>query len=414
MKLFHGDCRDVIKTLPACSVDSVVTDPPYSLVSIQKRFGKPGSAPAQHGRDGLYKRASAGFMNKQWDTGETAFDPAFWAEVLRVLKPGGHLLAFGGTRTYHRLAVAIEDAGFEIRDQIGWLYGSGFPKSHDVSKGIDKAAGAERELVKPRSVISHQRSIGNRRPYMDDPDHMTVSDEPVSDDAKQWQGWGTALKPAWEPIVLARKPIKGTVAANVLEHGTGALNIDGCRVPLDGEKPYSYPNGRGGEGWHGRESLSTNLDAPLSGNPAGRWPANVIHDGSEEVLAEFAKYGESKSQPHGGDGKPLDTRGAGWGFKRMPGGFDDRGTPARFFYSAKAGQKDRRGSKHPTVKPISLLRYLCRLITPPGGVVLDPFAGSGTTGEAAIEEGFVPWLIEREDEYFADIQRRMQEVVFAA
>ncbi len=224
VRVEHGDCRDVVRELADCSIDACVTDPPYSLVSIQKRFGKPGSAPAKEGRDGLYRRASAGFMGQQWDTGEVAFDPAFWSEVLRVLKPGGHLVAFGGTRTYHRLACAIEDAGFEIRDQIGWCFGSGFPKSHNMGDGR-----------------------------------------------------GTALKPAWEPICLARKPLVGTVAENVLAHGTGAINIDGCRVEIAADDDAgSWGKGRSqGSCWSpGRKNGGSEPEG--SRHPSGRWPANVI------------------------------------------------------------------------------------------------------------------------------------------
>ena len=409
VRVEQGDCREVVRTLADCSVDSCVTDPPYSLVSIQKRFRKPGSAPyVGDGATGVYKRASAGFMGKQWDTGETAFDPAFWSEVLRVLKPGAHLIAFGGTRTYHRLACAIEDAGFEIRDQIGWAFGAGFPKSHDVSKGIDKAAGAEREKVRvaprpetsgtmggssdPRPWIEKSRKLGY---------HEVDGNEPATDAARQWQGWGTALKPAWEPCVVARKPLIGTVAENVLTHGTGAINIDGCRVGTDGgtakgSKPQGNGNGIYGAGLHGACEI-TQLNA-------GRWPANLIHDGSEEVLAAFP---DSESTPYRenvakGDVLPLT--------KRTAVGFADNGSAARFFYNAKADAGDRLGSKHPTVKPVDLMAYLCRLVTPPGGTVLDPFAGSGTTGMACIRESFGCILIEREAEYVADIKRRLAHV----
>lgn len=317
--LWAGDCREVLQGYESNSFDSVVTDPPYALVSIGKRFGKPGAAPAQHGKDGLYARASAGFMGKQWDTGETAFAAEFWGEVLRVLKPGGHVVAFSGTRTYHRMVCAIEDAGFEIRDQLAWVYGSGFPKSHNLDG--------------------------------------------------DWEGWGTALKPAWEPIVLARNPLSGTVAGNALEYGTGALNIDGCRV--DAEKPTGWGGkAAGGNTWN---EVNSGLTKDGEARPVlGRWPANIIHDGSEEVAAAFP------------DGS------------------------ARFFYSAKADANDRLGSKHPTVKRVDLMQWLCRLVTPPGGLVLDPFAGTGTTGEAAWREGFRAVLIEREAEYQADIVRRME------
>lgn len=416
MQLFNGDCRDVVKTLPDCSVDSVVTDPPYSLVSIQKRFGKAGAAPAKD-RDGLYQRASRGFMGKTWDTGETAFDPAFWAEVLRVLKPGGHLLAFGGTRTYHRLVCAIEDAGFEIRDAISWHYGQGFPKSLDVGKAIDKAAGAQREIVrerytvkriKPGATVEREGAWGKQ-----DLAYTATDTAPTTDAAKQWHGWGTALKPATELIVLARKPLEGTVIENVQEHGTGGLNIEACRVPLaDGDW---LQDGVAHDGRALDDTKAWGFKAVDRAPGLGRWPANVIHDGSEEVLAGFPDApGQQRSVgPEHGLKNSVNVYGD-YGARETFNPRNDSGSAARFFYCAKADKKDRRGSKHPTVKPIALLRYLCRLITPPGGTILDPFAGSGTTGEAAIEEGFHPILIEREAEYFADIQRRMHDVVFAA
>lgn len=408
--LHSGDSRDVLKTMGTSSIDSVVTDPPYALVSIAKRFGKPG---AKNNSKDAYQRASAGFMGKQWDTGETAFATEFWAEIYRVLKPGGHVIAASSTRTYHRLASAIEDAGFEIRDQILWLYGSGFPKSLDVSKAIDKAKGCERGKVRVEDPRNPRATgggldgmVGATRPWIEAALERGYH-EAVSDEAVSWQGWGTALKPACEPWVLARKPLIGTVAANVLEHGTGALNIDGCRVvdgsETGGEKPLYTPNGKnavygagaGGGAW---------------ANTAGRHPANVIHDGSPEVLAGFPESagqgglvrGTEPSDCHNGIHSGPRTRG---GIDYKPRG--DSGSASRFFYSAKADAFDRIGSKHPTVKPVDLMQWLCRLITPPGGLVLDPFAGTGTTGEAAFREGFRAILIEREEEYRNDIARRM-------
>ena len=414
VELRPGDAREVMRGMPDASVDSVVTDPPYALVSIVKRFGKPGSAPAQEGTDGRYARASAGFMGQQWDTGETAFAVEFWAEVFRVLKPGGHVVAFGGTRTYHRLAVAIEDAGFEIRDQIQWLYGSGFPKSHDVSKGLDRMAGAERE------VIAQGRAVKRMIPGADQNkagweknngrEFVPTETAPATDAARQWQGWGTALKPACEPIVLARKPLIGTVAANVLAFGTGALNIDGCRiageVPSVPQPAFNSPTGKiygmkTGEGRNGQ----------MSSAPLGRWPANIVHDGSEEVVGAFPQ--SVSPSPHvraSGSDTKNDIYGSGLGEGRdgtLKGNFGDSGSAARFFYTAKADSDDRIGSKHPTVKPVDLMQWLVRLVTPRGGLVLDPFAGTGTTGEAAWREGMRAILIEREEAYQADIARRM-------
>lgn len=402
--LWHGDSRDVLKGMADASIDSVVCDPPYALVSIVKRFGSKTAAPTKDGD--VYARSSAGFMGQAWDTGETAFAAEFWAEVLRVLKPGGHVLAFSGTRTYHRLACAIEDAGFEIRDMTAWIYGSGFPKSHDVSKGIDRALGGERakvrvdagELKNPPNMLGGVHSGENDRPWREEAMvrgyHEKDGDTPATPEAAQWQGWGTALKPAWEPIVLARKPLVGTVAANVLAHGTGALNIDGCRVPTD-ETIIATRNvalGSSGSGVYG----GANVPGVYQQKDGGRWPANVIHDGSEEVLAAFPV------QVSGGN-----TYGEFKGGEVETGIGSSSGSAARFFYTAKADSDDRVGSKHPTVKPVDLMRYLCRLVTPLGGRVLDPFAGTGTTGEAAWLEGFSATLIEREAQYVADIERRM-------
>jgi len=355
--LHCGDSREVLRAIPDASIHAVVTDPPYALVSIGKRFGKDGAAPAQFGRDGTYSRASAGFMGQRWDTGEVAFSVEFWCEVLRVLKPGGHIVAFSHTRTYHRMVSAIEDAGFEIRDQLAWVYGTGFPKSHNQNG--------------------------------------------------EWVGWGTALKPSWEPIALARKPLEGSVAANVLAHGTGALNIDGCRIEAEAWSPSGVA--------HGGETVSTYgnglNNAGRSGSHAfGRWPANIVHDGSPEVLAAFPETSSGtgaikRASAAGYQGNALGRESRAAGTPMIAHG--DSGSAARFFYSAKADADDRLGSKHPTVKPVDLMQWLCRLVTPPGGMVLDPFAGTGTTGEAAWREGFSAVLVEREAEYQADIRRRM-------
>lgn len=405
MTVIVGECIETMRGMEADSIDAIVTDPPYGL----------------------------GFMGKKWDALPPGQD---WAEeCLRVLKPGGHLLAFGGTRTYHRLAVAVEDAGFEIRDQIMWLYGSGFPKSHDVSKAIDKAQGAEGEYGEPKSAAhagwidrgamrGSEGHDGYQRPWMKDPDAVDNAARkylPGSPEAQKWQGYGTALKPAHEPIVLARKPFKGTVAANVLEHGTGALNIDGCRV--EGAKPHrevvkSQTNEwDGGGAWkssgHGN-GMSTE----------GRWPANIMLDPDAAAILD-EQSGPSKSRK----GKPRrGTNGVGWGMSATGAEYEDSGGPSRFFYVAKASKKERnagldgfdgvaakrtqaggddtRGrpiplnrNNHPTVKPIEVMRWLVRLVTPPGGTVLDPFTGSGTTGIAAGLEGCEFIGIEMEPEY---------------
>lgn len=484
--LYGGDNRDVLRDLPDNSIDSICTDPPYALVSIVKRFGGANAKPAND--NDVYSRASRGFMGKQWDTGEVAFSEVFWAECLRVLKPGGHVAAFSGTRTYHRMACAIEDAGFEIRDQIGWLYGAGFPKSHNVSKKLDGARCACAGCEAAESVLQHdvrsmrdsdvsearqsekecgevlqqsmqeqgargsvhgtepskrlaageERRVEGRSNASEatrelrvgsvrempagsdgdgaqgrlhygassgdgasdrstaDPDGVraslgpqtaeqcgdelgAVARQPQPQNGGAWpdcgrcgkpiipDGIGTALKPAWEPICLARKPLIGTVAENVLEHGTGAINVDGCRV---GEPIAHQPGGlhKGSGSTVGSFTGTTEFER----EPHGRWPANIVHDGSDEVERAF----------------PDDA--------------------ARFFYTAKADKQDRMGSKHPTVKPVDLMQWLCRLITPPGGTVLDPFAGSGSTGEAAWREGFNAVLCERETEYQADIAERLR------
>lgn len=491
--LHPGDCREVLRGLADCSIDSVVTDPPYALVSIGKRFGKPGSAPTRDGD--VYSRASAGFMGQQWDTGETAFAAEFWAEVLRVLKPGGHAVAFSGTRTYHRMACAIEDAGFEVRDQLAWMYGSGFPKSHDVSKAIDKLDAAEERRRRALSFTAWVRSVGltarvineatgtvmgshyvtdKEQPLVATREHLEIlrpmlsadvpawveqlvadrevesanfkarpitghHDEPAqaskwraeyeggqvapagaiteayTAEAPQWSGWGTALKPAWEPIVLARKPFKGSVAESVLAHGTGALNIDGCRIHAADAQGGSYTIKRFKLGATLNETGGTwkpEGKGPLfhGETKPGRWPANIVHDGSDEVLAAFP-------QTESGTGAVKRSTGSGYranafGAESRPAGtpnveYGDSGSAARFYYSAKADADDRLGSKHPTVKPVDLMQWLCRMVTPPGGTVLDPFAGTGTTGEAAFREGFRAVLIEREEAYQADIARRM-------
>jgi site-specific DNA-methyltransferase (adenine-specific) len=321
--ILQGDCLDLMPTLDAESIDAVVTDPPYGL----------------------------SFMGKDWDHGVPGV--AFWIEALRVAKPGAHLMAFGGTRTFHRLTVAIEDAGWEIRDCLGWLYGSGFPKSHNIGAGR-----------------------------------------------------GTALKPAWEPVILARKPLIGTVANNVLRYGTGAINIDGCRVegapPSVPQPIFNSPTGRTygmktGEGRNGEMS-----------HAQGRWPANILHDGSDEVVGVFPETEPSKP----GLRRNQNT---GWACSSPPTdimvNYNDSGSAARFFYCAKASRSERdEGNVHPTVKPLALMRYLCRLITPSGGTVLDPFMGSGSTGKAAVLEGFEFIGIELNPEYVDIAERRIGAV----
>ena len=406
--LHEGDCLPWLRSLPSDSVDACVTDPPYGL----------------------------SFMGKTWDHGLP--DAAVWREVLRVLKPGSHIAAFGGTRTFHRLACHIEDAGFDMRDTLMWLYGTGFPKSHDVSKGIDKALGAKGGFGGPKSAahagwIERGRMRGDdneegwQRPWMADPEAVGNAARqylPGSPEAAQWQGWGTALKPAWEPIILARKPLTGTVAANVLAHGTGGLNIDGCRVPFASPEDAAgaFPGGRLTS--HGKGCLAgpgvaqeaERSEFESTRSDAGRWPANVVHDGSDDVEQAFAAFGE---RPSGSGNKNTSNRdngktmGHGLGAGRGAGVGGDTGTASRFFYTAKASKADRAGSKHPTVKPVALMRWLTRLVCPRGGTVLDPFAGSGTTLQAAHEEGFYWMAAEMTPEYQADIWRRMMPLMLS-
>lgn len=373
----HGDCREVMATLDAASVDAVVCDPPYGL----------------------------SFMGKGWDHGVPGEE--FWSEALRVAKPGAHLLAFGGTRTYHRLACAIEDAGWEIRDCVMWVYGSGFPKSHDVSKAIDKAAGAERTVVGEK-ITGRALGGSNWRDGDAGGQEIVPVTAPATDAARQWSGWGTALKPAWEPVIVARKPLIGTVAENVLTHGTGGINVDGCRVGTDGgtrrDGKADKPNDAGWENMrgHGIAILAS-----------GRWPANVIHDGSDEVVGLFPQQQSGANPTRRGSQKFRTAYGEFTGNEECVSHRGaDSGSAARFFYCAKASKADRSADNlHPTVKPTALMRYLCRLVTPPGGVVLDPFTGSGSTGKAAVMEGFDFIGIEREAEYVETARARIAAAV---
>lgn len=399
--LLHGDCRRRLLALDDSSIDSVVTDPPYHLVSIVKRFGGADAKAAKRGVTGVYARASSGFMNEKWDGGGVAFEADTWRAVYRVLKPGGHMVVFGGTRTFHRLVCAIEDAGFEVRDSLMWLYGAGFPKSHDVSKGIDKAAGAVRTEVIGKSKRHGGGVVGAGTSYELPPD-VPMLYAPATPQAAAWEGWGTALKPAVELICLARKPLsEKTIAKNVLKWGTGGLNIGACRI--DGPSRINAGAGL-------RDTQNNVLKFGLRNIGArmvqGRWPANVIHDGSDEVVSGFP---ETKSVRGVVTSRPGQIYGGGAGLPSTTGeyGFDDEGSAARYFYTAKADSTERVASTHPTVKPVDLLQYLVRLVTPPGGTVLDPFAGTGTTGEAALLEGFKVVMIEMGSKYVKDIERRI-------
>jgi DNA methylase len=370
--VFHGSNLDVLPFLADNSVDSIVTDPPYEL----------------------------GFMGKSWDSSGIAYSVELWTECMRVLKPGGHLLAFGGSRTWHRLAVAIEDAGFELRDSIAWLYGSGFPKSLDISKAIDKAAGAEREVIGANPNHRATSGVEYYGVYQGGNTGAETITAPATPEAQKWAGWGTALKPAFEPIVVARKPFKGTVAANVLEWGVGGLNIDGSRIGTEEVTINTFDNGA--KPFGGAKTVS------------GRWPANIILD---PYTAEL---------------------------------LDEQADASRFFYVAKASKRDRNEGLeeltdavfsnrekqdhfaticgkhkrqrmvcgcehiqvtknfHPTVKPTTLMEYLIKLVTPEGGTVLDPFTGSGSTGKAALLNGYQFIGIELTEEYLPIIEGRLK------
>ena len=455
LRLFHGSNKDILPTFPDASFDSLVCDPPYELA----------------------------FMGKGWDSSGIAYDIDVWRECLRVLKPGGYLLAFGGTRTWHRMAVAIEDAGFEIRDSIAWLYGSGFPKSLDVSKAIDRsrndeddvlavtmkladlaeAAGISRRHVdeamgtsdmggwwlsrirgraavasvenwaRLRDVIpgahalddevwrlngrkgapgeawAHREIIGTAQDRRGDGtviglNHSGEIARATSETARKWDGWGTALKPAFEPIVVARKPLRGTVAANVLAYGTGAINIDACRVGDDLLPAQT----------RGVTKMGTFRDADGNVTPErlGRFPSNVLLDESQAEALD-KQTGVSRSRI----GKPRSAAsGDGWGMTATGSEYDDEGGASRFFptfrYEAKAPGSERPevdGMMHATVKPLELMRWLVRLVTRRGGRVLDPFAGSGTTGEAALLEGMEVTLIELEADHLPLILQRVRK-----
>lgn len=387
----HGDMREVLKRLAGDGAlfDSAVTDPPYHLTSIVKRFGSATAAPAKAKQTGAFTRASRGFMGKQWDGGDIAFDPATWRLVFDVLKPCASLLAFSGDRTYHRMACAIEDAGFVIVRMHAWLYGSGFPKSHDFGTSFDKALlGIDRD---------------------EDPTDWEAS---RSHFATYWDGWGSDVKPALEPVCRAIKPMQGTIAANVAAHGVGGVNIDGCRID-SGESTKRVKRGGGNQFPH--EDDAWQPKTVTVGSDLGRFPANVMHDGSDEVLAGFPAAG-GMQRPVTGAERAHRTAHAYGVFNGTREGAEprgDSGSAARFFYCAKADAGDRLDSKHPTVKPVDVKRWLIRLVTPPGGHVLDPFAGSGTTGMACLAEGMRATLIEREAEYVADIRRRLAHVTGA-
>ena len=431
-KVLIGNNLDLLPTLADNSVDSIVTDPPYEL----------------------------GFMGKKWDSTGIAYNSDLWRECLRVLKPGGHLLSFGGTRTWHRIAVAIEDAGFEVRDSIAWMYGSGFPKSLDISKAIDKAAGAEREVigekVSPDGIPYASRRINGSGPsvggnaYGEFGNGGNLNTAPATPEAQQWEGWGTALKPAFEPIIVARKPLIGTVADNVLTYGTGGLNIDASRVGTEKRKNNinDFSNQHGNKFGNGEK-----IEKLGESEVTGRWPANVILDEyTARLLDEQTQHlraaGNKKDT---GQGKGVEYKSSSYqvsyaGIANRT--YNDSGGASRFFYVAKASKRDRNegleelpkiqksirqetfaticpkhktqkelcgcpqwkpvANFHPTVKPTALMEYLIKLVTPPSGLVLDPFTGSGSTGKAAILEGFSFLGMEMTKDYIPIIEGRLR------
>ena len=416
--LHHGDCLDTLRTLADNSIDSVVTDPPYGLEFMGREWdGADGFRrslnPEDAGRDNTFGRASrtspeykAGPLFQQWCE-------AWATECLRVLKPGGYMVAFGGSRTWHRLASAVEDSGFEIRDSIAWLYGSGFPKSVDVAKaitgtqlGYGSNSGAIRRATMGSDYVESGRQ-GNRDGAGRRDTGLLDQELALTADALPWQGWGTALKPGFEPIVVGRKPLSGTVPANVLAHGTGALNIDACRI--DGRERTEYGLSSASRSFgstYGAPSPAADFDSSK-----GRWPTNVLLDGNQADVLDSAAGKQTAK-------RGTSTLGDFNGRPESVTGHSDTGGASRFFptfhYEAKAPTSERPnvdGVQHPTVKPLDLMRWLVRLVTPPNGVVLEPFAGSGTTIEACIHERMRCIAIEREVEYLPLIVARITKPI---
>lgn len=450
--LYNADCLEVLPTLS--NIDACVTDPPYHLQSIVSRFKKnsvDGSTKTEqiaNDRSSHYGRLSRGFMGQAWDGGDIAFRPETWELIIQTLKPGAHLTAFSGTRTCHRMVCAIEDAGFEIRDQLAWVFGSGFPKSHNIAKAIDKSLGNDPHVIGTRkhptlkdlskiNELAHAAHGSNlwKREW-----ELT---QPSSSEGKQWEGWGTALKPAQEPISLSRKPIsEKSIAENVLKYGTGALNIEACLIKTNESTVRKNNISLGSYGIYNKGRACT------SGSTTGRWPANIIHDGSDEVLAIFPETNSTRANGNPNNPKHgLNHKPTSWCMAdgKETHDYRDTGSAARFFYCAKTSSWERdigledlpsqlpsnaidrasqregsenntgRGSRsgprkniHPTVKPYKLMAWLCKLITPPTGIVLDPFMGSGSTGMACVENGFHFIGIEQDPTYFDIACKRIE------
>lgn len=437
ISLLLGDCLVKLKDIPGNSVDSIITDPPYGLVSIQKRFGKKGAAPAQYGNDGSFARLSGGFMGKKWDGTGIEYNVDMWAECLRVLKPGGHLLAFGGTRTYHRMACAIEDAGFEIRDMIEWVYGSGFPKSMNIALAIDKQKGIQGQRGVGGFNVSGKGEQNNRKAILFKGSITDNSRLPAyTNDNNEWNGWGTALKPAHEPICMARKPIsEKNVAENVLKWRTGGINIGESRVKTTG-KDLEKLNKEWDREWNvnysnyakkigGNAGFNMDKSKKDNANLTGRFPANLIHDDSDEVKECFsgnasrfyksiiytpkASTEERNKGCEGLDTRPI-TEAKGNGLGRV---CNICGTNQLKPCDCEGNTwilPDKNKNNHPTVKPVALMEYLIKMVTPSGGIVLDPFMGSGSTGVAAILNGYSFIGIEIEEEYCKIAKSRIYSI----
>lgn len=413
VKVLHAECLEMLRKLPDNSIDSIVTDPPYGLSNTTPKHVLEAMTAWIGGDREFIPATSGGFMGKSWDN--FVPPPAVWDEALRVLKPGGHLLCFAGTRTQDLMGMSIRLAGFDIRDSIAWMYGSGFPKGQDIGKVIDKAAGATREVVGPS-----RRHAGSTK------DHGAVSDlsrfgtsgdmetAPATEEAKQWTGWNNALKPAFEPIIMAQKPFKGALFRNVMEQGVGALNIDATRIPGEPiELHIRTSNVTTASSMSGESTGSTGTGEYST---AGRYPANVILDESQAAALDeqsgYQKDGVATNRNRAGE-KPNAIYGGGWNNLTADEGYGGGGGASRFFYCAKTPKKERpmvEGKGHPTVKPLALMRYLVKLVTPPNGLILEPFAGSGSTVEAALLEGFRVIASEREEEYLPLIVQRIERI----
>jgi len=465
-KLYQGNMLDMLEAISPESIDSIVTDPPYGLTSIVDRFGKEGSAPAKHGKDGSFARLSRGFMGKEWDGSGIEYNVDAWRKCYKVLKSGGYLLAFGGSRTFHRIACAIEDAGFEIRDTIMWLYGSGFPKSMNIGLALDKKNGIDNRT----GNIKTDGGVGGGVRCFSDDNYVWKREYEERKAQNEWSGWGTALKPAYEPVIVARKPFKGSCVDNVVKYGVGGINIDECRIELEEGYVFKETNR------HSRQNNVFTADScgfesennhTASASPDGRFPANVIltYDETDfdEVCGGFPVGGKN-----GTISKDYSNNALIYGkYNKTPAfeAYNDSGSASRYFYCAKASKKDRdegldgfeektthelQGRKpnslgsimaddanhkgrnnpanpyagagmpkrntHPTVKPTSLMQYLIRLVTPNGGTVLDPFNGSGSTGKAVMYEnaernkGYKYIGIELTEEYLPIAKARIENI----